>query len=62
MSGPTILDMKSVAAFWQKPVTEMGYLVDKQSLNSVQLDTLAVSYHDAAAICARSDESLVNTP
>ena len=43
MSGPTILDMKSVAAFWQKPVTEMGYLVDKQSLSSVQLDTLAVS-------------------
>ena len=35
--------MKSVAAFWQKPVTEMGYLVDKQSLNSVRLDTLAVS-------------------
>ena len=43
MSGPTILDMKSIAAFWQKPVTEMGYLVDKQSLSSVQLDTLAVS-------------------
>ncbi len=43
MSGPTILDMKPVPAFWQKPVIEMGYLVKKQELSSVQLDTLAVS-------------------
>ena len=43
MSGPIILDMKSVPAFWQKPVTEMGYLVKKQALRSVQLNTLAVS-------------------
>ena len=43
ISGPAILDMKSVPAFWQKPVIEMGYLVEKQALGSVQLDTLAVS-------------------
>ena len=43
MSGPAILDMKSIPAFWQKPVIEMGYLVEKQALGSVQLDTLAVS-------------------
>jgi hypothetical protein len=43
MSGPTIIDMKSVPAFWQKPVIEMGYLVKKQEISSVQLDTLAVS-------------------
>ena len=43
ISGPAILDMKSIPAFWQKPVIEMGYLVEKQALGSVQLDTLAVS-------------------
>ena len=43
ISGPAILDMKSVPAFWQKPVIEMGYLVEKQALGSVQLDTLTVS-------------------
>ena len=43
VSGPAIVDMKSIPAFWQKPVIEMGYLVEKQALGSVQLDTLAVS-------------------
>ena len=43
MSGPAILDMKSIPAFWQQPVIEMGYLVEKQALSSVQLDTLTVS-------------------
>jgi hypothetical protein len=43
MSGPAILDMNSVPTFWQKPVTEMGYLVKKDALSSVQLDALSVS-------------------
>ena len=43
MSGPAILDMNSVPTVWQKPVTEMGYLVKKDALSSVQLDALSVS-------------------
>jgi len=43
VSGPTILDMKSIAAYWKKPITEMGYLVDKRSLSEVQLGGLQVT-------------------
>ena len=40
VSGPTILDMKPIAAYWRQPITEMGYLVDKQSLGDVQVGNL----------------------
>jgi hypothetical protein len=43
VSGPTILDMKSIAAYWKRPITEMGYLVAKQSLNEVQVGNLQVT-------------------
>lgn len=43
VSGPTILDMKSIAAYWKRPITEMGYLVAKQSLNDVQVGNLQVT-------------------
>lgn len=43
VSGPAILDMKPVAAYWRKPITEMGYLVDKQSLDGAQLGNLQVT-------------------
>jgi hypothetical protein len=42
VSGPRILDMKSVAAYSKLPVTEMGYLVAQQSLEDVQLGGLQV--------------------
>ena len=43
ISGPTIIDMRSIAAYWKKPITEMGYLVDAQSLEDAQLGDLQVT-------------------
>ncbi|MDB4048710.1 hypothetical protein N9485_00730 [Luminiphilus sp.] len=43
VSGPTIIDMQSVAAYGKKPIAEMGYLVAKQSLGDVQLGDIQIT-------------------
>jgi hypothetical protein len=62
VSGVSVVDMSDHPEFWQKPITEMGYLIPPQSFRTTALKSLALTNSLPATIPANLNHWITPEP